>query len=132
MRHLLSVEQREGGRSHWVAEGPLNHKVEWDAEIINEIPDELLAWKSLPGSDVASAGSVQFKDAADGSGTDVHVELQYNPPAGQVGAYAARLFGREPEQEIQADLRRLKRYLESGEAATTESTARTDRESGAS
>jgi uncharacterized membrane protein len=119
MRHLLSVEQREGGRSHWVAEGPLNHKVEWEAEIINEIPEELIAWKSLPGSDVDSAGSVRFKDAPGGRGTEVHVELQYNPPAGLVGAYTARLFGREPEQEIEADLGRLKQYFESGEVATT-------------
>src|SRR2546423_15606848 len=63
MRHLISVEPRDERRSHWVAQGPAGRKVEWDAEIINEIPNELIAWKSLPGSDVDSAGSVRFKDA---------------------------------------------------------------------
>ena len=136
MRDLVSVEQREDGRSHWVAEGPLNRRVEWDAEIVNEIPDELIAWRSLPGADVDSAGSVRFKGAPGGRGTEIHVELQYNPPAGLIGAYTARFFGREPEQEIEADLGRLKQYLEAGEVATTagqpkgaEDSRRRDRES---
>jgi uncharacterized membrane protein len=119
MRHLDSVEQQDSSRSHWVAQGPANSKVEWDAEIINEIPGELLAWRSLPGSDVDSAGSVRFTDAPGNRGTEIRVELQYNPPAGVLGAYFARLFGREPEQEIEADLGRLKQYLETGEVATT-------------
>ena len=99
--------------------GPCNRPVEWYAEIINEVPSELIGWKSLPGSDVDCAGSVRFTDAPGGRGTEVRVELQYNPPAGMVGAYLARLFGREPEQEIEADLGRLKQYLEGGEVATT-------------
>lgn len=120
MRHLVSVEPADGVRSHWVALGPAGKKVEWDAEIINEIPNQLIAWKSLPGSDVASAGSVRFQDAPGGRGTEIRVDLQYNPPAGIVGAHIARLFGREPEQEIEADLGRLKQFLEGGEVATTQ------------
>ena len=120
MRHLVSVEPSDGQRSHWVARGPGNRQVQWDAEIINEIPNELIGWQSLPGSDVDSAGSVRFREAPGQRGTEVRVELQYNPPAGVVGAYIARMFGREPEQEIAADLGRLKQFLESGEVATTE------------
>lgn len=120
MRHLVSVEPKGGTNSHWTAQGPGNRAVEWDAEIINEVPNEVIGWKSLPGSDVDCAGSVRFTDAPGGRGTEVRVELQYNPPAGMVGAYIARLFGREPEQEIEADLNRLKQYLEGGEIATTE------------
>lgn len=120
MRHLISVEPGQGKQSHWVAEGPGGHKYEWDAEIINEVQNELLAWKSLPGADVASAGSVRFSDAPGNRGTEIRVELQYNPPGGIVGAYAARLFGREPEQEISADLKRLKQFFETGEVATTQ------------
>jgi uncharacterized membrane protein len=120
MRHVVSVDAPDGRRSHWVARGPAGRKVEWDAEIINEIPNELIAWRSLPASDVDSAGSVRFKDAPGQRGTEIHVELQYNPPAGMVGAQIARLFGREPEQEIEADLNRLKQYLETAEIATTE------------
>ena len=124
MRHLVSVDAQENNRSHWVAEGPGGRHFKWDAEIVNEIPNELIAWKSLPGSDVASAGSVHFKDAPGGRGTEVRVELQYNPPAGMVGAYTARLLGREPEQEIACDLKRMKQYLEGGEVATTEGQAK--------
>jgi uncharacterized membrane protein len=131
MRHLVSVEQRDPARSHWVAQGPGDRKVEWDAEIINEIEDALIAWKSLPGGDVDSAGSVRFADAPGARGTEIHVELQYNPPAGIVGAYVARLFGREPEQEIEADLGRLKQYLECGEVATTEGQPRGPQTGGA-
>lgn len=120
MRHLISVEPLAGNRSRWTAAGPGGRKVTWDAEIINEIPGELIAWRSLPGSDVDSAGSVRFRNAPGNRGTEIRVELQYNPPAGIVGAYVARFFGREPEQEISADLARLKQFLESGEVATTE------------
>jgi len=120
MRHLVSVDQLDYRRSRWVAQGPAGWRVTWDAEVINEIPNELLAWQSLAGSQVDSAGSVRFTEAPGGRGTEIRVELQYNPPAGIVGAYVARLFGREPEQEIEADLNRLKQFLECGEVATTD------------
>jgi len=97
MRHLRSVEPAGGNRSHWVARGPAGMKVEWMAEIINEIPNELIGWRSLRGGDVDSAGSVRFSDAPGGRGTEIRVELQYNPPAGVIGAYVAKLFGKEPE-----------------------------------
>lgn len=112
MRHLISVERLGNNRSHWVAKGPAGVAVAWDAEVINEVEDELIGWKSLPGSDVDHAGSLHFRDASEGQGTEVRVELQYNPPAGVIGAYVARLFGREPEQEMAGDLQRLKEYLE--------------------
>ncbi|MBI2689345.1 MAG: SRPBCC family protein [Acidobacteria bacterium] len=120
MRHLKSVEENGEGRSHWVAEGPMGKSVCWDAEILNEERDRLIAWKSLPGSQVDQAGSLRFHDAPGGRGTEVRAELQYNPPAGVVGAYVARFFDREPEQEIVADFQRLKQYLETGEIASTE------------
>jgi uncharacterized membrane protein len=120
MQHLKDVEVGDDGRSYWVADGPAGSNIKWTAEIINEIHDELIAWKSLPGGDVDTAGSVRFKDAPGGRGTEIHVELQYNPPAGRVGALVAKLFGKDPQREIGTDLRRLKQYLESGEVATTQ------------
>lgn len=120
MTHLESVQQTGDGRSHWVAQGPLGKSLAWDAEILNEAQDEIIAWRSLPGSQVDSAGSVRFKDAPGGRGTEIRVELQYNPPAGMVGAYAAKLFGRDAQHEIDHDLLRLKQFLESGEIATTQ------------
>ena len=72
MKHIVDVTMGEDGRSHWVAEGIAGSKLRWTAEIINEIQDELIAWKSLPGGDVDSAGSVRFQDAPGGRGTEVH------------------------------------------------------------
>ncbi len=120
MKNLVSVTNYEGNRSHWVAKGPAGRTVQWDAVIHNERPNEMIAWRSLPGSDVDHAGSVWFKDAPAGRGTEVTVELQYNPPAGALGAIFASLWGKEPSQEIQEDMHRLKELLELGEVLTVE------------
>ena len=119
MRHLESVEQIDNHRSRWITSGPAGRPVEWEAEIINEIENELLGFRSLDGSTVDLAGSVQFKDAPDESGTEVIVELQYNPPAGILGAFAARMYGEEPAQQLQEDMRRFKQVMETGEVITT-------------
>jgi uncharacterized membrane protein len=120
MRHLVSVRQLDDRRSHWIAKGPGGRHVEWDAEIINEIPNELIAWRTLDDATVVSAGSVRFKPASGGRGTEVHVRLQYSPPAGRAGAAIARLLGDEPSQTIREDLRRFKQLLEAGEVPTIE------------
>ncbi len=122
MEHLESVQvdRSDGDRSHWVAKGPLDRRVEWDAEIIEERENELLVWKSLPGSTVESMGRVEFLDAPGGRGTIVHVSMEYNPPAGSLGAAFAKLFGKEPGHQINADLRRFKQIMEAGEVATVE------------
>lgn len=122
MEHLESVQvdRSDGDRSHWVARGPLDRRVEWDAEVIEERENELLVWKSLPGSTVESMGRVEFLDAPGGRGTIVHVSMEYNPPAGSLGAAFAKLFGKEPGHQINADLRRFKQIMEAGEVATVE------------
>ena len=112
MTHLDRVTESSDGTSHWMAAGPAGLAVEWDAEIINEVENRVLAWRSLPGSDVVSAGSVNFDAARDGRSTQVSVNLQYAPPAGKVGAFVASLFGREPSQTIREDLRHFKQLLE--------------------
>ena len=119
MEHLVSVQQLDQRRSHWVVKGPAGRKVEWDAEIVNEIPGELIGWRTLDGADVVSAGSVRFKAAPAGRGTEVRVRLQYDPPAGKAGATIAWLLGHEPSQTIQEDLRRFKQLMEAGEIPTT-------------
>ncbi|HEV2860477.1 MAG TPA: SRPBCC family protein [Pyrinomonadaceae bacterium] len=120
MNHLESVHVTGENRSHWVAKAPAGTSVEWDAEIYNEKEGELIAWRTLEGADVASAGSVHFEEAAGGRGTVVRVVLKYDPPAGKLGALVARLFGENPEQQIDEDLRRFKQLMETGETATTE------------
>lgn len=115
MSHLESVTTGKPGRSTWVAKAPLGTRVEWSAEIINDRQDELIAWRSLPGSTVTNHGLVRFADGPGGQGTEVKVLLEYNPPAGAVGATFARLFGENPSQQVASDLRRFKQLLEAGE-----------------
>jgi uncharacterized membrane protein len=117
MRHLQSVEEIGGGRSRWTVHGPLGVPVSWEAEVINEDPGRMIAWRSLPGSEVDTAGSVHFDEH--GGATLVRVSLKYNPPGGQIGASIARLLGSGAEQEIEDDMRRFKQTMETGEAAST-------------
>jgi uncharacterized membrane protein len=120
MEHVERVDVLDNLRSHWVITGPAGHPIEWDAEIINEETDRLISWTSLPGSVVDHTGTVTFRDAPAGRGTEVHVVLDYLPPAGRVAVALASLMGQSPNQQIRADLRRLRQVLETGEAATTE------------
>lgn len=118
MRNLESVTELDQTRSHWVAKPIGDARVEWDAEIYNEKENELIAWRSLENADVVNAGSVRFQEAPAGRGTYVRVTMNYNPPAGYVGASFAKLLGAEPAQLIEDDLRRLKQIMEAGEIAT--------------
>jgi uncharacterized membrane protein len=108
------------GRSHWVAKAPAGTTVEWDAEITEDQPNELIAWRSLEGADVDSAGTVRFEQAPGGRGTVVKLEMHYHPPAGPLGAGIAKLFGEDPEWQVKEGLRRFKQLMEIGEVITTE------------
>ncbi len=119
MDHLEEVEVVDRFRSHWVARGPLGVKVEWDAQVINDIPPTLLSWKSVGDSDVISAGSVRFKAVGEHA-TEVRVKLQYDPPAGKLGATVAWLLGEDPQHQIAEDLRKFKQLLENGGISTAE------------
>lgn len=120
MQHLQKVTAISERRSHWVANGPAGMTVEWDAEIVADRTDELISWRSLPGSDITNEGSVRFTDAPADRGTVVHVELHYEAPAGNAGAAIAKLFGEEPSQQIQDDMRRFKQVLETGEVVLSD------------
>jgi uncharacterized membrane protein len=120
MRHLRSVTELPSGNSHWVAQGPAGTTITWDAEIVTDNPGECIAWKSLNGAAVQHAGSVRFQPAPGGRGTEVHVELAYDPPAGALGVAVAKLLGEEPDLQIREDLRRFKQSMEAGEIATTD------------
>ncbi len=120
MRHLESVKCGDNQRSHWVARGPLGSRVEWDAEIINERENELIAWRSIAGSAVDTAGAVHSAPPPGDRGTEVKVVLKYDPPAGKAGAAIAWLFGESPGQQVQEDLRHFKQMMEAGTVATIE------------
>jgi uncharacterized membrane protein len=120
MHNLESVTTQGLTRSHWVAKGPAGQKVEWDAELLEDIPGHLISWRSVEGSDVDNAGAVRFEEAPGKRGTIVRVDMTYRVPAGKLGAVVAKVLGKAPDQEVQGDLYRFKQVLESGHIATTE------------
>ena len=121
LSHLRHVRVLDDTRSHWVVDAPriAGGKVEWDAEITRDEPNAFIAWKSLPGSQIETAGQIRFAPAMGDRGTEVHVFMEYLPPAGKLGHWLAALFGSSPKQLIREDLRNFKRFHELGEIPTT-------------
>lgn len=120
MRHLDNVTVLGGRRSRWKAIGPLGTPITWDAEITSERPNELIAWRSLPGSQLDVNGIVEFRPAPADRGAFVNVAIQYRPPAGALGRSVAKLLGKDPSFLMRQDLRRLKALIEAGEISTTD------------
>lgn len=113
---LESVTALGDGRSHWVARAPGGNPVEWDSEMVNEIPGELIAWKTIGNPDVSHAGSVHFRELAGGT-TEVRIVVDYEPPGGRLGGLVhafTKVFGQSPEQKIRGDLEKFKERVESG------------------
>lgn len=120
MRHLKSVTVINPTRSHWIANAPIGDAIEWDAEIVTEQENRLIAWTSVESAEIDHSGFVRFQAAPQERGTEVKVVMEYSPPAGIVGATLAKLFGEEPEQQIGDDLAHFKMLMEAGEIATTD------------
>jgi uncharacterized membrane protein len=127
MSHLESVTASDDGKSHWVALGPFGKRVEWDAEVHQE-GDDFIAWRSLPGSDIDTAGSVHFRSLGENRGTAVDVSLKYNPPGGRIAAQVLELLGQGLEDRLENDLREFKSLMEAGETPTVEGQAHGSRE----
>jgi uncharacterized membrane protein len=114
MLHLDSVQVLDEIHSHWVAKGPAGTRVEWDAEIIDDEPNERLAWRTVEGSQIYNAGSVQLSAVGPGI-TRVNLDLLYHPPGGSLRAALAKFLGRDPSREVRADQRAFKQLLESAD-----------------
>jgi uncharacterized membrane protein len=119
MRHLESVKVIDGGRSEWVATGPMEARIRWTAQTTEDRENERIAWQSLPGGDLMNSGSVEFRPAPAGRGTIVKVKMEYRPPAGALGRAVAILVGKDPEFAAREALRRFKSLIETGEVPTT-------------
>jgi uncharacterized membrane protein len=120
MKHVKHIQVIDNTRSHWIASAPMGASVEWDADIIKDEENRLIAWASVEGADIDNSGFVRFKPAPSGRGTEVKVAIEYNPPGGAVGDAIAKLFGEEPKQQIGDELSRFKMLMEAGEIATNE------------
>jgi uncharacterized membrane protein len=124
MKHLISVTRTSDIESHWIAKAPAGKTIEWDAVIINEHENELIAWRTREDASVPHAGSVRFAECDLDRGTEVTVAMEYNPPVGKAGKLFAKMSGEEPEQQVNEDLRRFKAIMEAGEAPTIEGQTR--------
>jgi len=120
MIHLVSVEDAGGGRSRWTAAAPAGRPVTWEAEVIDDKPNERIAWRSVAGSAVPNTGEVLFTPAAGGRGTELRVELDYEVPGGRLGRVMAKVVGEAPEQQLRDDLRRFKQVIETGQVVRSE------------
>jgi len=116
--NLVSVKVFNGRRSRWTLRVPGGMTLNWDAEITIDRQGEMIGWRSLEGADLDNAGYVRFERATGGRGTVVRVALQYNPPAGKLGATLATVLGERPEGLIEEALRRIKQVTEAGEIPT--------------
>lgn len=118
MKHLEKVDEIDETRSRWTAKGPAGvGSVSWEAEILEDSPNEFISWRSLAGSTVDNAGQVRFVETP--TGTDIKVQMSYRLPAGDVGGIAAKLFSPMAEKMMRDDIRDLKNVMEEGETAAT-------------
>jgi uncharacterized membrane protein len=113
MSHVKEVST-QNGLSTWKVAGPAGLPVEFQSHITQDIPNKLIAWETVPDSQVQHAGFVRFDENRDGS-TRVTVQMNYVPPAGALGHAVAQLFGVDPRQAMHEDLIQLKSLLEEGE-----------------
>ena len=120
MDYLESVEVVDGTRSRWRAKAPAGRTVEWEAEIVSDVPDVAIAWKSVEPSDVPNRGRVEFRDAPADRGTEVHVQLDWDPPGGRLTKLIAAVFGTDPQHEVNNALRRFRQIMETGTVPTVE------------
>ncbi|MFL6139162.1 MAG: SRPBCC family protein [Frankiaceae bacterium] len=120
MAHVEDVRPDSDARSHWRVSAPFGRTVEWDAEIIEDVPGEILAWRSVEGADVANAGIVRFSRAPRDQGTELRVTISYDVPGGKLGEALARWGGEDPHQQLDDDLRRFKQVMETGEVVRSE------------
>ena len=118
MDRIARVEVLDEVRSRWTATGPMGRSWEWESEVTEDRPGELIAWESLPGSELPNRGWVQFLPVRGGEQTEVRYFVEFDPPAGVVGQAIASVFHQVPEEMVRGDLRRFRALAETGEIPT--------------
>lgn len=120
MHHLERVEQTGAQSSHWQAKIIGGIPVAWDAEIVEDVPGQRIAWRTKPDAQIQQRGVVEFKPATGGRGTVVNVDMQYTPPGGIIGETFGRLLNGITAQQVKDDIGRFKSLMETGEIARIE------------
>lgn len=119
LKRVKSVEVNDDGRLHWIALGPAGKEIAWDSEIVEDVPEERIAWHSHGGAFVPDSGSIRFESIRGGEGAIARLHVNYNFPL-RAGREAIRAFlGRDPGLRLRANLMRFKQMVETGEIATT-------------
>ena len=105
MGGIEQVQQKDDTHLHWKA-NIAGQTVEWDAEITEQVPDKVIAWRATDGAQ--NQGRVQFQ--AEGDATRVRLELDVEPQGAvqQVGDAMGML-----ESQVREDLNRFKQLIES-------------------
>jgi uncharacterized membrane protein len=119
MENIESVTEIDRTRSHWRVKAPADSRVEWDSILIEDVPGELIEWRSAEGASVDHSGRIEFRDSSNGRGTLVRATIAYDPPGGAIGKALAKVFQREPNVQARQDLRRFKQLMETGEIPTS-------------
>jgi len=120
MENIESVQVLDARRSHWIVSAPGDQRVEWDSLVTEDVPGELIGWRSAEDSQITHGGRIEFREAQGGRGTEVSVTIVYDPPAGALGKLIAKLFQKEPKIQSRRDLRRFKQLMETGEVSTAQ------------
>jgi uncharacterized membrane protein len=119
MSHVERIDLLDSKRSHWVVALPFGKSIEFDSQVTEDRPNERIAWRADEHADLRNSGWVEFREAPGGRGTDVIVQLSYEPPGGEIGRMAARAWPNSPGALLKNDLRQLKQKIESGELGLT-------------
>jgi uncharacterized membrane protein len=120
MENIESVRIIDGNRSHWKVKAPADTTVEWDSLITEDVPGEVIAWRSDEKASIANSGRIEFHDSTNGRGTIVTATIAYDPPAGALGKLVAKAARKDPNAQARHDLRRFKQLAETGEISTSE------------
>ncbi|MCE9556799.1 MAG: hypothetical protein K8T91_25915 [Planctomycetes bacterium] len=118
VRHLQLIAPMEEGRTRWMVEGLQGTQIHWDAEMVCQQDSELLAFRSLPGSDIEISGAADFEAGPDGHGTVLTLKLKLALPHSSPSAAILELLGVGLEQMLDDDLQRIKEFLEADAAGS--------------
>lgn len=123
MENVLAVQPTGKDRAVWTIAAPFGRSVDVETEVVEERDGELIAWRSVGGSEVDAEGRIRFSDAPGDRGTVVEAVVAYKPPAGEIGRWIATAFQKEPAIQGRRELKRFKMLMETGEIATSQSHA---------
>jgi uncharacterized membrane protein len=115
LHNVRSVHSDDPVRAHWVLGTAEARSVELDTIVIEDVPNEMIAWRAAQGSQIAHEGRVEFRDVRGGRGTKVTAVILYDHPATAPGSPLAQEFHHQARTQARRELRRFKQLMESGE-----------------